>query len=1084
MEELSKTLATGALLTRTEQPSSTSDLQKILESRLSLYRERLGITVEEDRKRTLAQVQEETALEALTVVERVQQILDQETPYLADTSTPSDDTSASHTYDENTPGEVPVIGTRDLALLRTLLSIVFKWGTEPLLARIQPAWPSKSSAAKATGPRIIDLTNTPEDYGVLESTAKRLLGLVFPRGVHGTVPQTFITKTVLSRHTTDLLRPGIALGWLPKSLATESMPVVDELRPLIMRLLTMVPASQTIASLGSIISSAMPIPPHVQKTCASLLSRQLLRSDGVLGLFAAVFGEGDAAHEDPSLEKLEHVSRVLGAVPATVKPEEYFSSVVPRLLHFISSEDNVPGAYRRAAAFSLSRMLASEPPSSHQALISRLAISPLHAPFSASPPSIPDALTPSSALRTLQTFLTNTDPSPPLISMLLSPVIPAIYAILYALDTSRTVDPVLRESVKGLAVSWGRIVGVEEGSAILWACVEAPGDEWTADVAGELKRVEGPEKPSPLAFFTPENLKQAEETGAFSADANMLNLRPDPAHFVGYLQSLDRADLASEIFVRLLEAYRESKNSSDVDPLRTLVYLQLIVQMQSKLGVVGEGKDANASILSRPEHILAFVQHALEDDINAATTSTQNRTERGKPTKGSGGLGMEDLRIVDVADEDEDENVQDGERDSDDENEVPGMEGVSVRPDEEMSVTAVNLLLSVLEVLQHPANPDLSVQTSSTLASIQPLIEHLTKSDSDILRPLAREALMVLTVRAASSSSGARVTAKSKTGSVQDTYQKALKLLQDPILPVRAHGLLLLRQLVSPSSSSSGKGKELSEEVRPLVPAILDIFLQSAQDDDSYVFLNAVQGLSALVDGAGKDVLRSLLRVYAGGADRGGAAMDQREVDLRVRVGEALGQVVKRCGEALPVYADILVPPLFSLVRSSHLPTTLRTSALALLAQCADTSDLALLPYAADLAGAMLDLLQIESVRAPAAPGPPATSPASDKPNAAGQVASDEVRPSSPSMDAEPTSTNAKFPPLRRAALHFLGLLVRAYTRQAYDEAEHGAHEFPVRRAKMTLGYVAATDVDAVVRVMAREVGEAVGTMEEALVWT
>ncbi|KAA1475539.1 hypothetical protein DENSPDRAFT_429786 [Dentipellis sp. KUC8613] len=1076
MERLSKTLAAGALLTRTEQPSPTSDLQKILEFRLSLYHERLGITAEEDRKRTLAQVQEETALEALAVVERVQQILDQETPRLPDPSLPSDNASASRTYNEDTPGEVPVIGTRDLALLRTLLSIVFKWGTEPLLARIQPAWPSKPSAAKAAGPRIIDLTNTPEDYGVLASTAKRLLGLVFPHGVHGTVPQTFITKTVLSRHVTDLLRPGIALGWLPKNLATEDMPVVDELRPLIMRLLTMLPASQTIASLGSIISSATPIPPHVQKTCASLLSRQLLRSDGVLGLFAAVFGEGDAAHEDPSLEKLEHVSRVLGAVPATVKPEEYFGSVIPRLLHFISSEDNVPGAYRRAAAFSLSRMLASEPPSPRQALTSRLTITPLHAPFSVSPPSNPDALTAASALRTLQTFLTNTDPSPPLISMLLSPVIPAIYAIMHALDNNRTADPVLRESVKGLAVSWGRIVGVEEGSAILWACVEAPGDEWAVDIAGELKRAEGRENSSSLAFFTPENLKQAEESGAFSADANMLDLRPDPAHFVGYLQSLDRADLASEIFVRLLEAYRESKSSSEADPLRTLVYLQLIVQMQSKLGVVGEGKDANASILSRPEHILAFVQHALEDDINAASTSTQHKSERGKPTKGSGGLGMEDLRIVDTADEDEDENTQDDERDSDDENEVPGMEGVSVRPDEEMSVTAVNLLLSVLE-----ANPELSVQTSATLASIQPLIEHLTKSDSDILRPLAREALMVLTVRSASSSSGARVTAKNKSGSVQDTYQKALKLLQDPILPVRAHGLLLLRQLVTPSTSSSGKSKELSEEVRPLVPAILDIFLQSVQDDDSYVFLNAVQGLSALVDGAGKDVLRSLMRVYAGGTDGGNTAMDQREVDLRVRVGEALGQVVKRCGEALPAYADILVPPLFSLLRNSHLPTTLRTSALALLAQCADVSNFALLPYAADLAGAMLDLLQIESVRTSAAPGPPATSPAVDKPNVMGEATPDTIRPSSPGMDADPTSTNAKLPPLRRAALHFLGILVRAYTRRAYDEIENGVHEFPLRRAKVTLGYVAATDVDAVVRVMAREVGEAVVAMEEDL---
>ena len=62
--------------------------------------------------------------------------------------------------------------------------------------------------------------------------------------------------------------------------------------------------------------------------------------------------------------------------------------------------------------------------------------------------------------------------------------------------------------------------------------------------------------------------------------------------------------------------------------------------------------------------------------------------------------------------------------------------------------------------------------------------------------------------------------------------------------------------------------------------------------------------------------------------------------------------------------ADSLIPPLFALVRGSYLPTTLRTSALSLLATIADTADLALLPYAHDIAHAMLDLLQIEGVRA------------------------------------------------------------------------------------------------------------------------
>lgn len=63
-------------------------------------------------------------------------------------------------------------------------------------------------------------------------------------------------------------------------------------------------------------------------------------------------------------------------------------------------------------------------------------------------------------------------------------------------------------------------------------------------------------------------MQRAEESGEFDLDANILNLRPDPTHFVGFTKSLDRPDITSELFVRLLEAYRESKTTKESDPLR------------------------------------------------------------------------------------------------------------------------------------------------------------------------------------------------------------------------------------------------------------------------------------------------------------------------------------------------------------------------------------------------------------------------------------------------------------------------------------------------------------------------------------
>ena len=71
-----------------------------------------------------------------------------------------------------------------------------------------------------------------------------------------------------------------------------------------------------------------------------------------------------------------------------------------------------------------------------------------------------------------------------------------------------------------------------------------------------------------MALFTPDDLKKAEESGALDVDENFLGLRPDPVHFVAFLKALDRPDVASEIFVLLLEGYRGLKSDSESDPLR------------------------------------------------------------------------------------------------------------------------------------------------------------------------------------------------------------------------------------------------------------------------------------------------------------------------------------------------------------------------------------------------------------------------------------------------------------------------------------------------------------------------------------
>jgi hypothetical protein len=335
--ELASILRAGSCLVDSGQSAPLSGLQELLVSRLAQYHAALGHDHEPvTLTSTLQDLQLQTAQEALFVVKRVQQILD--------TSDSSSSSARKGQGQRSTDAEgAPAIGTRDLAQLRTLLSIVFKWGVEPLLALVMSAWPSKPSPTLLEQPKIIDLTTTPEDYRRLSSLLTHLLALLYPDGVHESLPQTLITTTLLNRHLADLLKPCMALGWLPKSLSSEATPTVDEIRPKIMHLLGMyvsfnpsfscsslpstahsLPPSQTISALGAVLSGKPPPATHARKSCASLLSRQLLRPEGFLGLCAAVFGEREDSQENVSLDKLEQVAKVVSAVPTGMKPKVGF----------------------------------------------------------------------------------------------------------------------------------------------------------------------------------------------------------------------------------------------------------------------------------------------------------------------------------------------------------------------------------------------------------------------------------------------------------------------------------------------------------------------------------------------------------------------------------------------------------------------------------------------------------------------------------------------------------------------------------------------------------------------------------------
>jgi hypothetical protein len=102
-----------------------------------------------------------------------------------------------------------------------MLSIVFKWGSDPLLESVLAATPGGGGqSAIPSGAQIIDLTSSTDDFVQVSRIASRVLAIALdlPKdgGAEGT--STFIVSTLLNRHATDVLKPAVCLAWMPDRL--------------------------------------------------------------------------------------------------------------------------------------------------------------------------------------------------------------------------------------------------------------------------------------------------------------------------------------------------------------------------------------------------------------------------------------------------------------------------------------------------------------------------------------------------------------------------------------------------------------------------------------------------------------------------------------------------------------------------------------------------------------------------------------------------------------------------------------------------------------------------------------------------
>ncbi|KAJ2815988.1 hypothetical protein GGI24_005867 [Coemansia furcata] len=188
-------------------------------------------------------------------------------------------------------------------------------------------------------------------------------------------------------------------------------------------------------------------------------------------------------------------------------------------------------------------------------------------------------------------------------------------------------------------------------------------------------------------------------------------------------------------------------------------------------------------------------------------------------------------------------------------------------------------------------------------------------------------------------------------------FNAAVRDIRDDLVPVQAHGIIELRNLVLAKSPALDNSDRMD--------AAIAVFTDMVKSSDSYIYLNAIRGLSALADAHGRRFVPALATMYASTAP----------LDEHLRVGEALLQSIQRAGPMFADYAADVVPYLLavihptgdsSLAEESSEPVIRVHSALSILSVVAQACPLALQKWIAEVSSTLDGMLLLpDSAMAP-----------------------------------------------------------------------------------------------------------------------
>ncbi|CCH62100.1 hypothetical protein TBLA_0G01560 [Henningerozyma blattae CBS 6284] len=404
---------------------------------------------------------------------------------------------------------------------------------------------------------------------------------------------------------------------------------------------------------------------------------------------------------------------------------------------------------------------------------------------------------------------------------------------------------------------------------------------------------------------------------------------------------LNDIDLSIELFIRLLKLVDNEEISKQIffTVIRRWVK-NTTEQSNEHNGMNMNLTDNNSAIVLMDLKLLERLNMEYKDTVANNVTDMLQLIEKLLSINDHGSSIENKTQNLDVEDSD-DEN-------SDDENpKNEDLERISPESNKNLNASVPILLELLSTILITSSNSELFIHKNK----LQRIKDKLIQMNYSAAKEQADKITALLDQDGNTDVVNISLTKISQEKKDQEILNQAMINLNDVLIPIKAHGLLKLRELVERQSMVVS------------ILRVIQLHVQALRNQDPYVYLNAIKGLSSLCGLYPDATISKMVEIYE---------KQILPVDDILKIGEVLVSYIRKENELFTgKYADLIISSCLRKVRrrearnEKHYDNRIRMSAMSIMGVALQMNALGVQNHISHMLDCAFGILQLETSKEP-----------------------------------------------------------------------------------------------------------------------